>query len=342
MQSENMIHIVGCHAEGEVGDVIVSGVAPPPGDTVWEQSRWIARDDRLRQLVLNEPRGGVFRHVNLLVPPRHPEADAAFIVMEPEDTPPMSGSNAICVATVILETGMVPMVEPETHLVLEAPGGLVRATARCDGGKVRTVRIRNVPSFACALDLPLDVPGLGRLKVDTAYGGDSFVVVNADNLGFELVAREARQLAELGVRISAAATEQLGFVHPENPEWTHISFCLFASPMARRGDVLETRHAVAIRPGKIDRSATGTGVSARLALLHARQAIAPGESLRARSIIDSCFTGRIEGETTVGDRTAIIPSVEGRAWRTGDRRIVVDPDDPWPQGYRVSDTWPGA
>lgn len=340
MQNENIIHIVGCHAEGEVGDVIVRGVAPPPGETIWEQSRWIASDDRLRQLVLNEPRGGVFRHVNLLVPPKDPEADAAFIIMEPEDTPPMSGSNSICVATVILETGIVPMVEPETSLLLEAPGGPVRATARCEAGKVRSVRIRNVPSFACALDLPLNVPGIGRLKVDTAYGGDSFVVVNADELGFELVAREARELAELGVRISGAATEQLGFRHPGNPDWTHISFCLFASPVTRRGDELETRHAVAIRPGKIDRSPTGTGVSARLALLHARQAIAPGESLRARSIIGSCFTGRIEGETMVGDMMAIIPSIEGRAWRTGDRQVFVDAGDPWPLGYRVSDTWP--
>ena len=340
MQDANIIHIVGCHAEGEVGDVIVDGVPSPPGDTIWEQSRWIAKDERLRRLVLNEPRGGVFRHVNLLVPPKHPEAHAAFIIMEPEDTPPMSGSNAICVATVVLETGLVPMVEPETQLLLEAPGGLVRATAHCVGGKVRSVRIRNVPSFACALDRQLQVPGLGRLKVDTAYGGDSFVVVDADSLGFGLVAREARQLAELGVRISAAATAQLGFTHPENPDWRHISFCLFAAPARRRGDLLETRHAVAIRPGKIDRSPTGTGVSARLALLHARQAIAPGEALLARSIIDSRFTGRIEGETTVGDMMAIIPSVEGRAWRTGERHLFVDPDDPWPLGYRVADTWP--
>jgi proline racemase len=340
VQNENIIHIVGCHAEGEVGDVIVGGVAPPPGGTTWEQSRWIANDGRLRQLVLNEPHGGVFRHVNLLVPPKHPEADIAFIIMEPEDTPPMSGSNAICVATVVLETGLVPMVEPETDVLLEARGGLVRATARCDAVKVRSVRIRNVPSFACALDLTLDVPGLGRLTVDTAYGGDSFVVVDADSLGFSLVAREARQLAELGVRISHAATRQLGFKHPQNPDWSHISFCLFAAPVRRRGELLETRHAVAIRPGKIDRSPTGTGVSARLALLHARQAIAPGELLLARSIIDSYFTGRIEDETTVGEMMAIIPSVEGRAWRTGDRRVFVDPDDPWPLGYRVSDTWP--
>jgi len=316
-------------------------VEPPPGDTLWEQSRWIASDDRLRRLVLNEPRGGVFRHVNLLVPARHPDADAAFIIMEPAHTPPMSGSNAICVATVVLETGIVPMTEPETHIKLEAPGGVVDITATCRDGKARSIKVRNVPSFAYRLDEPLDVPGLGRIMVDTAYGGDSFVVVNAAALGFELVPAEARDLAKLGVLVADAATEQLGFVHPQNPDWNHISFCLFSAPITRRGDVLETRHAVAIRPGKIDRSPTGTGVSARLALLHARHAIAPGESLLARSIIDSQFIGRIEAETTVGDLAAIVPSIEGRAWRTGTREVYVDPEDPWPEGYRVSDTWPG-
>jgi len=323
-------------------DRITGWRSNPADDDISDFAFGMAPDDVYDVLVLHgrSRSGGVFRHVNLLVPPKHPEADVAFIIMEPEDTPPMSGSNAICVATVVLETGLVPMVEPETEVLLEAPGGLVRATARCDAGKVRSVRIRNVPSFACALDLTLDVPGLGRLTVDTAYGGDSFVVADADSLGFSLVAREARQLAELGVRISRAATGQLGFKHPQKPDWSHISFCLFAAPVRRRGELLETRHAVAIRPGKIDRSPTGTGVPARLALLHARQAIAPGEALLARSIIDSSFTGRIEGETTVGELMAIIPSVEGRAWRTGDRRIFVDPDDPWPLGYRVSDTWP--
>ena len=342
MRTDNMIHIVGCHAEGEVGDVIVDGVAPPPGDTIWEQSRWIANDDRLRRLVLNEPRGGVFRHVNLLVPPKHPDADAAFIVMEPANTPPMSGSNSMCVATVILETGIVPMTEPETCIKLEAPGGVVNITARCKDGKAQSIRVRNVASFAHGIEQALDVPGIGQLKVDTAYGGDSFVVVNAEGLGFDLAPREARDLAELGVRISDAATEQLGFEHPEYPDWKHISFCLFATPVTRNGDMLETRHAVAIRPGKIDRSPTGTGVSARLALLHARQAIAPGESLLARSIIDSQFIGRIEAETMVGELPAIVPSIEGRAWRTGTRQIYVDPGDPWPEGYRIPDTWPGG
>ena len=131
MYSKKIIHIVSCHAEGEVGDVIVGGVLPPPGDTIWEQRTWIANDKTLRNFVLNEPRGGVFRHVNLLVPPKNPIADAAFIIMEPEDTPPMSGSNSICVATVLLDTGIIPMQEPITKIILEAPGGIVRINAHC-------------------------------------------------------------------------------------------------------------------------------------------------------------------------------------------------------------------
>lgn len=332
--------MIGCHAEGEVGDVITGGVEPPPGDSVWAQSRWIERDGRLRRFVLNEPRGGVFRHVNLLVPPLHPEADAAFIIMEPCDTPPMSGSNAMCVATVVLETGIVPMVEPQTELLLEAPGGLVRALARCRDGKVTSVRIRNLPSFVHQLGARVEIENTGSIEVDTAFGGDSFAIVDAAALGFDLVADEAKALAELGVRIAAAATEQLGFEHPENPDWRHISFCLFAGAIDREGDDLATRHAVAIRPGKIDRSPTGTGVSARLAVLHARGQARVGQRLVASSIIGSTFTGRIESETRLGDTPAVVPSIEGRAWTTGRKELWLDPSDPWPEGYRVADTWP--
>jgi len=334
------IELIGCHAEGEVGDVIVGGVEPPPGKSLWEQSRWIAEDHRLRRFVLNEPRGGVFRHVNLLVPPVDPRADAAFIIMEPCDTPPMSGSNSICVATVVLETGIVEMQEPETELVLEAPGGLVHAFARCSNGKVTSVRVHNVPSFVHKLDQTVDVEGLGTLAVDTAYGGDSFAIVNAANLGFELIPDEAKHLAELGVRISRAATEQIGFEHPENDDWRHISFCLFAGSLKEADGDLATRHAVAIRPGKIDRSPTGTGVSARLAVLNARGQIKPNQRLVSSSIIDSTFIGRIESETTVGSSPAVIPSIEGRAWTTGRKELWLDPSDPWPEGYRVADTWP--
>src|SRR5690554_5257613 len=191
MRSTKVIHVVSCHAEGEVGDVIVGGVAPPPGDTVWEQRTWIAEDRTLRNFMLNEPRGGVFRHVNLLVPPKHPEVQAAFIIMEPEDTPPMSGSNSICVATVLLDAGIVPMQEPVTEMVLEAPGGLVRVRADCANGKAERIHVTNVPSFACRLGVPLEVEGLGTVSVDTAYGGDSFVVVDAEALGLALEADEA-------------------------------------------------------------------------------------------------------------------------------------------------------
>ena len=338
---DQTVKIVECHAEGEVGDVIIGGIAPPPGDTLWDQSRWIANDDRLRQYVLNEPRGGVFRHCNLLVPTKHPEADAAFIIMEPADTPPMSGSNSICVSNVLLETGIVPMQEPVTHMTLEAPGGLVHVDAQCRDGKVESIRVRNVPSFAHQLDQPFEVEGFGTVTGDTAYGGDSFVIVDATSLGFELVPAEAKDLAELGVRFANAATEQLGFVHPTNADWQHISFCLFATPVVH-GEQLTTKHAVAIRPGKIDRSPTGTGVSARLAVLHARGEAQVGTELLARSIIDSQFKGRIEEETSLGNQPAVIPSVEGRAWITGTRELALDPTDPWPLGYRISDTWPGA
>ncbi|MCT8330743.1 trans-3-hydroxy-L-proline dehydratase [Albidovulum sediminis] len=339
MRTSKTIHVISAHAEGEVGDVIVGGVTPPPGATLWEQSRWIARDEALRNFVLNEPRGGVFRHVNLLVPPKHPEAAAAFIIMEPEDTPPMSGSNSICVATVLLDSGILPMTEPETHLTLEAPGGLVRVRAECSGGKARRIYVENLPSFASRLDATLEVEGLGTLTVDTAYGGDSFVFVDAPALGFALTPDEAHDIATLGVRITAAATEQLGFHHPENPDWRHFSFCLFAGAVTRQGNELRAGAAVAIRPGKVDRSPTGTALSARMAVLHARGQMGLEDRLTAVSLIGSTFAGRILGTTTVGGLPAIRPEISGRGWITGIHQHMLDPDDPWPEGYRLSDTW---
>ncbi|MBW8637610.1 proline racemase family protein [Hoeflea sp. WL0058] len=339
MRSTKTIHVVSCHAEGEVGDVIVGGVAPPPGETLWEQRNWIETDGTLRNFVLNEPRGGVFRHVNLLVPPKHPEAQMGFIIMEPEDTPPMSGSNSICVSTVLLDSGVIAMREPETLLTLEAPGGLVRVRAECRNGKAERIHIRNVASFAGRLDAPLEVERLPTLTVDTAYGGDSFVVVDAAALGFGLVADEAHHLADLGMRISDAANAQIGFEHPELPEWRHISFCLFAGPLTEGADGLEALSAVAIRPGKIDRSPTGTAVSARMALLCARGQMQVGDRFTATSILGSHFAGRVAEATTVGARPAIIPEISGRGWITGTHQHMLDPDDPWPDGYRLSDTW---
>ena len=340
MRSGQVIHVVGCHAEGEVGDVIVGGVAPPPGETLWQQSRFIAQDERLRNFVLNEPRGGVFRHVNLLVPPKDPRAQIGWIIMEPADTPPMSGSNAICVATVLLDTGIVPMQEPETRMTLEAPGGIVEVVATCRNGKAERVTVRNHPSFADKLDVPIEVAGLGTLLVDTAYGGDSFAIADARALGFRIAPDEARDIADLGMRITRAANEQIGFCHPENPDWAHISFCQVAAPPALEDGVLTGANAVVIRPGKIDRSPTGTGCSARMAVLHARGVLRTGDRFIGRSIIGSEFRCRVEATASVGGRPGIIPSLSGRAWITGTAQLMRDPDDPWPEGYRLSDTWP--
>ena len=340
MRTSKIIHVVSCHAEGEVGDVVVGGVAPPPGDTLWEQSRFIANDGILRNFLLNEPRGGVFRHFNLLVPPKNPRAQMGFIVMEPEDTPPMSGSNSICVATVLLDSGILPMQEPQTRITLEAPGGLIEVVADCRNGKAERIHVQNVASFVDRLDAPLEVEGLGTLEVDVAYGGDSLVIVDAESLGFAIRPDEARDLAEMGIRIAAAANAQLGFSHPENPDWRHISFCQFAGPLEQRDGALTGPNAVVVNPGKIDRSPTGTGCSARMATLRARGLMQVGDRYLARSIIGSTFDCRIAADTEVAGRPAIVPVISGRGWITGTHQHMLEPSDPWPAGYRLADTWP--
>ena len=341
MRSTKTIHVVSCHAEGEVGDVIVGGVAPPPGDTIWEQRNWIARDQTLRNFMLNEPRGGVFRHVNLLVPAETSRTRRwAGSSWSPSTRRPCPAPTRSASSTVLLDSGIIPMTEPVTHMVLEAPGGLVRVRADCADGKAQRIHVRNLPSFAAEQGVRLDVPGHGEITVDTAYGGDSFVIVDGAALGVEFVPGEARKLAELGVRITDAANRQLSFHHPDNPDWRHFSFCLFAGPLSERDGRLTAPSAVAIQPGKIDRSPTGTAVSARMALLHAQGRMAVGDRLRATSLIGSTFDGLIVEETQVAGRPAIIPEISGRAWITGTHQHMLDPDDPWPEGYRLSDTWP--
>ncbi len=342
MRTTKSIHIINCHAEGEVGDVIVGGVAPPPGDSIWEQSRFIANDGKLRAFVLNEPRGGVFRHVNLLVPPKHPKAQMGFIIMEPEDTPPMSGSNCICVATVLLDSGIIPMTEPVTHLTLEAPAGLIEVSAQCRNGKAESITLTNVPAFAQHLGATLQVEGYGDVKVDTAFGGDSFVMADAADFGLKITPRNAHVIAELGRKLVKAANEQLPFHHPTLPEWKHYSFCFMREPLERVDGVLTSRNACVVNPGKLDRSPTGTGCSALMAVLHAKGLMQVGDTYIGRSVIDSKFIGRIAGEATVGNHKAIIPQITGRAWISGQTTLMLDPDDPYPDGYKVSDTWPNG
>lgn len=340
MRTDRIVHVVHCHAAGEVGDVVVGGIAPPPGNSIWEQSRFVARDEALRNFLLNEPRGGVFRHVNLLVPPIDPSAHSGFIIMEPEDTPPMSGSNSLCVAAVLLETGQVSITEPITEVVLEAPAGVVRVEAECERGRVQSLSLTNVPSFVERRDGVLKVPGIGDVRVDTAFGGDSFVIAKAADLGIDITPENGARVAAVGRALCDAANEQWRFEHPTLPEWQHFSFAYLVGELTEVDGALTSQNACAIKPGKVDRSPTGTGCSALLALLHDRGEIALGDPYIGRSIIESTFTCSIVGTTTVGAQPAVVPRISGRAWVYGTSQYYRDATDPWPDGIKVGDTWP--
>jgi len=339
MRARRTCTVVGCHGGGEVGNVVVEGVPPPPGATVFEQMQALRADDSLRRFLLREPRGSVATHANLIVPPTRPDCDAGYIIMEPTEYPAMSGSNTICVATVLLETGRVEMLEPETTLRLEAPGGVVEVRAVCRDGRCESVELMNVPCFADRLDVLLEVESLGTLTVDVAFGGMWYAIADAAALGFALEPGEARELSLVGERIRAAAREQLPCVHPENPEIAGVSIVQLAGPWHGVGAV--SRNAVVVAPGRLDRSATGTGLSARMATLHARGLMRIGDEMTHSSVIGSTFDGRIVAEATVGARPAIVPAIRGSAWITGVSQLYVDPDDPFPEGYLLSDTWPG-
>jgi len=324
------ITVVGCHAGGEVGNVVVAGVDPPPGATVLEQMEALRADDRLRRFLLREPRGSVATHANLVVPATRADCDAGFVVMEPTEYPPMSGSNTICVATVLLETGLVELREPETTLRLEAPAGVVEARCACRDGRVDSVEVTNVPSFAERLDAPLEVDGFGTLTVDVAFGGMWYAIADAAELGFALEPHEARELCDAGELIRAAAKRQLD---------ERVSIVQIAEPWRGVGAV--TRNAVVIAPGRLDRSATGTGLSARMAALHARGLLRVGDEMTHASPIGSTFDGRVVAETTVDGRRAIVPAIRGSAFVTGRFELYVDLRDPFPEGYLLGDTWPG-
>jgi proline racemase len=336
MQDRSVITVVCCHAGGEVGNVVVGGVEPPPGSTVYERMEALRADDRLRRFLLREPRGSVAQHANLIVPSARVDCVAGYVIMEPTEYPAMSGSNTICVATVLLEEGLVPMTEPETVVRLEAPAGVVEVTARCRDGRVESVELENVPSFPAQLGAPLEVDGLGTIEVDVAFGGMWYALADAQELGFALEPDEARELCEVGERIRVAARAQLTCVHPENPGIAGVSIVQLAEPFRGVGETM--KNAVVVAPGRLDRSATGTGLSARLSVLHARGLVRVGEGIAHASVIGSAFEGRIVREEPPG----IVPAIRGSAFVTGRLELYVDPLDPFPEGYLLSDTWPGS
>jgi proline racemase len=347
---ERMIQAVDAHAGGEPGRVVVGGVLDVPGATMFDKMAWL-RDhgDDLRLRMLREPRGYPAANCNLILPPTDPAADAGYVIMEQVEYPGMSGTNTMCVVTVLLETGMLPMREPVTELTLEAPAGLIRVTAACADGKVTAVTFRNVPAFATHLDAAVEVPHLGTVTVDVAYGGMFYVIAAAEPFGLRLTQDEGRDIVRISEMIKAAANEQLPVVHPEQPGFAGITIAQLSGPAHDRANSM--RNAVTVstgqldwgRPstwtGAIDRSPCGTGTCARMAVLHAKGHLAIGEDFRHEGILGTVFTGRLVEAIRVGDRPAVVPTLTGTAWITGFASYVVDPTDPFPKGFTVGDIW---
>jgi proline racemase len=345
-----MIQAIDAHCAGEPGRVIVGGVLDVPGPTMYEKMRHLAtHGDALRRCMLREPRGYPGANCNLVLPPTHPEADAGFVIMEHVEYPGMSGTNTICTATVLLETGMVPMQEPVTELTLESPAGLIRVRAECAGGKVRSVTFRNVPAFAVHLDRKIEVPQLGTVTVDVAYGGMFYAIADARAFGLKLTPDEGRDIVRITEMIKAAAREQIPVTHPEQPGFTGISIGQLSGPPSRADAHMKNVVTVSTgeldwsRPstwtGVIDRSPCGTGTCARMATLHARGRLALNEDFHHEGILGTVFTGRLVEETTVGPYRAVVPTLSGQAWITGFASYVIDPTDPFPEGFTVSDIW---
>jgi proline racemase len=352
MRLPRVITAVDAHAAGEPGRVITGGVPDVPGATMLEKRDYLRQyGDALRRVMLREPRGYPALCCNVILPPTRPEADAGFVIMEQTEYPAMSGSNTICVATVLLETGMLHAVEPVTELVLEAPAGLIRV--RCDvaGGRVTGVTFENVPAFAVHLDVALDVPHLGTVRADIAYGGMFYVIAEAEPLGIALTPGNGRVIARAGELLRQAAVERFAVTHPDAPTITGPSISQLTGPPTVPG--ARGKNAVIVstgpvdwnRPesagGALDRSPCGTGTCARMAALHARGALRLGEDFVHEGILGTTFTGRLERETTVGPFRAVVPTITGRAWIIGVGDYVMEPDDPFPDGFTLGDLWAG-
>ncbi len=350
MRASRILQAVEAHAEGEPGRVITGGMPLLKGASVFEKMQDMAENhDDIRLQMLREPRGNPGLCGNAIVPPCHPDADAGFIIFEQTEYPPMSGSNCICVVTVLLETGIVQMQEPVTELTLEAPAGLIRVRAECKDGKVTRVRFRNVPAFALHLDAPIEVAGLGTVKVDVAWGGMFFVLINGESIGLDPSAENGAEIVRISEAIRHATTQQLPVTHPENPAITGPTITnLWASPNAPGTD---GRGAITISTGDfdpdlpqeasgiLDRSPCGTGTCAKMAVLHARGLLEVGQDYVNAGPLGTTFTGRILETTTQGGYPAILPELSGQGWIYGLSSYTLDPSDPFPQGYTVGDMW---
>ena len=327
------------------------GALDVPGATMFEKKRYLEQHrDWLRRLMVREPRGMPAQCLNVVLPPANPAADVGLVIMEQARYyPPMSGGNVICVVTVLLETGTLPITGPVTEVTLDTPAGLVVARASCAAGRVTAVEVRNVPSFAAALDVPIEVEGLGRLVVDVAYGGMFYVCLPAAPLGLGLEPEYGAELARVGEQIKAAAQEQLAVSHPENPAIDKIESLLWHGPpkdarhSGRNAVIVSTGAIDPDRPetwkSVIDRCPCGTGTSARMAVLRAKGELELGEAFRHESILDLMWVGRALEDVMVGDSAGIVPTISGQAWISAHATYVLAEDDPFPEGFTVTDLW---
>lgn len=353
MEYLSRIRAVDLHACGEPGRVITGGVPDVPGKTMFEKRLYLeAHMDELRLRMLREPRGYPASNCNLLLPPTIAGADAGFVIMEQVEYPPMSGTNTICVATALIETGIVAAEDGVRRLRLDTPAGLVTVDAEVRAGKVLSVTFTNVPCFAVYLDRKVEVPGLGAVTVDVAWGGMFYVIADAAPLGLEIVPGQARELVRVGEMIKAAAREQLPVAHPENAQVAGITIAQLSGASGDAG--VSRRNAVVVstgtldwkRPstwtGALDRSPCGTGTCAKMACLYAKGELALGEEFVHQGILGTTFTGRLTAETRVGPFRAAVPTIRGRAWITGFAEYVLERDDPFPEGFTVQDLWGNA
>ena len=352
MNVSNMIHAVDLHACGEPGRVIVGGVLDVPGESMFDKMQHLSQKaDSLRLRMLREPRGYPAANCNLILPSNNPEAVAGFVIMEQTEYPGMSGTNTICVVTTLIETGMVEVNEPFTDFKLDTPAGLISIRAEVSNGKATNVTFENVPAFSVYTNESISVPEIGEVKVDVAYGGMFYVILDSEELGLKLSPENGGEIVRVAEMVKAIASEKLPVVHPENKEISGITIAVVSGPPENPAATL--KNVVVVSTGKldwdrpetwkgvIDRSPCGTGTCAKMASLFEKKMLDVDTDFIHEGILGTTFTGRLVRKTKVGNYDAVVPTITGRAWITGFAQYVVDDSDPFPEGFTIGDIWGG-